>query len=350
MAQDNCQQIKSLIAEIRTTLAQFDEAHGQVLAINDLHDLESKEQLKRAEGCMAHLDDLITELRETANPWHLNIYDAVNPYYEGEKVNGLNETSGSEILDKLEIDLEKILSNDTHAYFEAGLIDWDRSLPPSLPDYRLSAEKIRIIKQQIKAGAIPIFMPGKNAQLIGLAAAVSNLKLQVVMNGKDNKPLTIEANKTKGVMKEMIDAEDNLLVDDVPINPYILLVKPTFKPEVKSREQVEEQKEQLADSYKEVSGVSVSGIRVGEYLVLQNRFTVRLANLIGPQPREIRCLDMQSITFFDNLPHSNEFGIEYCPGTHVWSDTGKEIYLAVSSFNKKADPSGYRLAARIELT
>lgn len=345
-----CQEIKPLIEELKKTARQFNAAYGEVLAINNFRDAESKFQMQIAEGCMAHLIDVAAErLGKLMDYWQPFVKNAVNPYHEGLSACGLTDPSQNpETYDEKMIALWRMLNHDDIAYTNANLYLWSDSLINCRPyESKFSWKQFRLIKDQLKDGAIPIFMPGREAQLKDLKKALEWLRPDAFVPANSGEEFTIKAAEIQGAMEHYINVGDEQLVKDIPESPYVIFIKPSLRPQ--SREEYARQKQQTQESIEDIEGASAGSIRLCEYLSLQNRYTDRLRDMSDEDPRSVVCLDLSSVTFFDDLPHTVVPNFEFCPGARMWS-RGENFFIQVSSFDVKDAAGGYRLGVRVELS
>jgi len=345
MKQDKCQQIKSLIEEIKKAKADFDRSWQYLATFPDRKTVDTNFELSKADFYKRDLVQLIYELKECASPWNFTIKNASNPYHQAFEDGGMASEQNPEKFEELEVDLQKILKEDEQTYTDVGLNYWTFDFPAELrEEMKLSPEKFEFIKQQIKQGAIPIFMPGKYFQHSGLMDEhLEHLVPRII--GKEGSKL-IFLNFLEKSLKHALNLETitstERFVQSVPDNPYILLVKPDEKTAFKTNKNTK-----IDDILPEIN--SDSCINLAEYFALQNRFTSRAIAWAKKNNLELDSLDPLDV----NLSEMVLLGIP-----PVDTINGKEVFFGYySKTAKRSGVSGFwnlrdfsiRRVMRIEL-
>jgi len=263
----------------------------------------------------------LAELKEIVGYIDLRTFvvkDAVNPYAEGLKAGGITDPELVAEKKDLKINLQKFLTQDKEAYKQAGLTEWINDLPDNIRDFKLTQQQLKNLKSRIEQGEIPIFMPGRLAQLKGLFEMTHKLKPLWIEDGKKqivkdngywdyvNQLIIImiqiaeliknnESLSTKDIviLKKQLNplVQDkknalNLLEDtvrNIPESSYIFTTKPAQSNDVRTKKEVWYGPLKAKDLMKRlelIKGLNpelfVDCLSIGEYLALQNRFTNRL--------------------------------------------------------------------------
>ncbi len=261
--------------------------------------------------------DSLDELERLHGNYQFTVFNAKNPYHEAFKEAGIIDQANNPEQQDLEVDLQEILSKDRRAYQEVTF--WlDRNmaghLPENMEDFNLSEEDIELIGSRMELGEIPLFVPGRLAQIKGLKTAIEKLKPRFKKDGQEGqvadtylwdyidslisfmekiagKPdMTIkEKDKLKAEIAPFLKAgEDPELlfqaVLSIPESPYISLITPSQSPEERTKNKAlgaqkaefEKIKQEFIDLNEGITLEMVNITSIAEYLILQNRFTDRV--------------------------------------------------------------------------
>jgi len=208
------------------------------------------------------------------------------------------------------INLEKQLEEDCAAYRECGLASWAEDIEKWKPRLKkIIRENKRQIAREFQEGAIAIFIPGRAVQY---ANAVETLR-------KKLKPVWKENGKEKTVNDGYL-TWDHLIAElekiakektvDIPEEPYLMLTKPTQRPELTSMT-VDQQIEEIIERNKQRKKGNKPAEFVmmpTEYAVMQKLFTARGASLKNKTGKSIfgklDPLDGSFFIRFVNIPLS----------------------------------------------
>ena len=240
------------------------------------------------------------------------VKDALNPYSEGLKDGGITDPELIAEIKDIKINLQELLTQDKDAYKQAKLTEWVNDLPDNIKDFKLTKEQLENLKSRIEQGEIPIFMPGRLAQLNGLSDAINQLKPEWIKDGQKHLvkavqrwdymdqliPIMIQiAEKVVGdkiITTQEIEKIDTdiskifafgiegykelvKLIVSIPEHPYIFTTKPSQKNErCATNNEASTQREELKKIQKNNPNINIGSISIGEYLAMQNRFTNRL--------------------------------------------------------------------------
>lgn len=232
------------------------------------------------EYIIADFEDM-EEVRPIESPASFTVRDALNPYRQALLEGGIvaSDPIVAEQRD-MTVDLIQLIKQDQSSYQGAGLNEWARSL--NNLESRLAAlspEKRGIIEQEIKDGAIPVFMPGKDIQF--------GLTLEQLT--KQFKPLWIKDSQPQTVADtflewdhfiNLIQTKAKELLADVPDKPYILFTKPTQAP--------------------------AYSMNPHEYAAVQKCFTERLPMMANGSLSTVDPLDKNTWTRFIHLSLSSD--------------------------------------------
>ncbi len=303
------------------------------------------------------------------------VRDALNPYAEALKEGGITDPELIAERKDIKINLQELLTQDKNAYQQAGLTEWVIDLPDNIKDFKLTKKQLENLKSRIEQGEIPIFMPGRLAQLKGLFDAINQLKPELIQEGKKKNvtntaywgyidkliPIMIqiaELNKRSSVAEKIsaqleLFKQLNPLVSDVgtalnllegavgsiPEGPYLF----TTKPEEYNND-ITKQKKKLKNIRATNPELSVGCLSIGEYLALQNRFTNRVANF-SPQvliPLDNYHGDDGTFSSFNNLPVDRDGRV---PGG-FWNS--ENVCIGLGGFYSNSPSSdSYRISVRI---
>ncbi|MBU1132512.1 hypothetical protein KKC32_04705, partial [Patescibacteria group bacterium] len=163
--------------------------------------------------------------------------DAKNPFAEAFKDGGVD---APETID-YELNFEELADMNAEVYETRGLHKWAEEVKKAKEKLgKMSLEKLEIVKREIKEGAIPIIMPGKRVMLETTLTQIKKLTPKYKERGLDITEAS-ESSLEWVYLKELIESRNQVLVSDIPDEPYILLTKPTPKSELRDKS-VKEQK------------------------------------------------------------------------------------------------------------
>ncbi|MBU1132239.1 pentapeptide repeat-containing protein [Patescibacteria group bacterium] len=167
---------------------------------------------------------------------------------------------------------------DMAVYQDCEIESWARNLAGRENKLRnLSAEKKRIIESEIAEGAIPIIMPGKRVQLETTIEQIKMLRPKF-KNEDGVETLANESNLSWSHLKQLIAQRDALLVSGIPDGPYILLMKPTQKSELRGKTMGAQRAEIAAINENRSAERKIYAINLYEYAAAQ---TIRSKMIIN---------------------------------------------------------------------
>ncbi len=316
----------------------------------------------------------LEELRELSGyPYLFIVKDALSPY--GYWLHPLNERRD------IKINLQELLTQDKDAYRQAGLTEWVNDLPDNIQDLKLTPQQLENLKSRIEQGEIPIFMPGRLAQLKGLTTAITKLKPIFVDDGKkqevedsdhwdhidklmpfmiqiaelikNNRSLSEEAIlELKKQLAPLIGENPGgqgllgqslleISIRNIPEKPYIFTSE--FFP--KRANNLYNQREKLKEIQELNPKLLIDCMSIGEYLSLQNRFTNRLAKhqleYICPLDNNSRSFSIRCSSFM-NFPMSPNGQIP----CGAWDSSNSRISLG-SVYHDSKDCEHFRVSVRI---
>ena len=323
-----CQQIKKLYDEL-------------IVKIDSFISLEPDFKGNRAQAISLkkEIERIFTDIEKTFNA-KITVENMPSPFAEVYTANGLPVPEKETQI----IDLEKQLEEDCKAYRDCGLESWAEDIEKFLPRLKKMRRSVKEqIEREMQDGAIPIFMPGRAVQYAeAVETLTKKLKPESLDNGQQKTVkdgyLTWEylINELKKIAKEIIG--------DVPEEVYLMMTKPTQKPEFTSME-VKTQKAailKMSNERKKERRAPVFSIMPPEYAATQKFFTARAKR--GGVFKKLDPLDRDTYTKFVNMPPTAGGSIPY-----VYWHLGIG-YLVFDDFGMEAeDYSGVRLVSRFVL-
>ena len=311
---------------------------------------------------------------------YMVVKNALNPYAEALKEGGITDPELIAERKDIKVNLQELLTQDKDAYKQAKLTEWVNDLPDNIKDFKLTKQQLEKLKSRIEQGEIPIFMPGRLAQLKGLAEAIASLKPELIKEGqkqnvadtyhwdyidqlipimiqiaeriKNNGSLTAEEmlglqKQLKPLVRDIATALSLLesAVISIPEDPYIFTTKPGQYNDARTRNKdLDDQRRELEKIKALNPELSIDCLNIGEYLALQNRFSNRLAS---SSLQEMIPLDdynraKGTISRFINLPVSSGGDV---PGGY-WSSDNSRVGLGGDD-GDAFSYGGFRVSVRI---
>jgi len=246
------------------------------------------------------------------------------------------------------IDLEKQLKEDCEAYRVCGLSAWADNIETFLPRLKkMISENKGGIAREMQEGAIAIFMPGRAVQY---ANAVETLTQKL-------KPVWKEQGEEKTVNDGYLTG-DHLIAElekiakektvDIPEEPYLMLTKPTQRPELTSMTVDEQIVEIVERNKKRKKGNKPAEFAMmpTEYAVMQKFFTARAKNLKNNDGKglfeKLDPLEIATFIRFVSIPLSPRGFVAY----GYWNPSGCRLYFAHGGVDA-ASSGGVRFAVRL---
>jgi len=215
----DCNEIKTQYQKIKTKQANF-----HALALDLRTNRASLVAIKK------EIQSLLVWFEKNLPPrWQIRLRGQCNPFAEVYQSNKQSIPNREVTI----IDLKKQLLEDTQVYNNCDLATWTDAIRNYMGKQlnKISAEKQKIIIQELRAGAIPIFMPGRIVQYENFYNTLRDSLIPVFISpGK--KAQTMGAS-VELVAREFFDYIEQHQSVDVPEKPYILLVKPTNHADIK---------------------------------------------------------------------------------------------------------------------
>jgi len=276
------------------------------------------------------------------------VENAKNPFQEAFRDGGVEAPEQK----TMEWNLVEQSGKDAEIYRDRGLTSWAESLSGLEEKLRnLSVEKRKIIEAEIAEGAIPIIMPGKQVQLETTVEEIKKLRPKFKINEDGEITLAGESYLERDLLKNLIARRNELLVLDIPDEPYILLTKPTHESELRDKTVVE-QKQAILDITAERTAnnrAPVYAMNLHEYVALQTVFSEMIKQRNTDENLELtqmRPLDFsgQTVTRVILRPLSS-YGLV---PTGYWNQNDSQLILDYDFV--LADPVvGVRLSVRVAL-
>ena len=293
---------------------------GQILECEAQPELAGKYAVQKAgQGEYEIIEDLSGYEKEQP-AYEFIVKGALNPYHEALTEAGLTDKKRNPEKQDLTVNLQDILKQDREAYEQAGIAEWVKALPEKIKDFKLMPEQIELIKSRVERGEIPIFMPGRQAQIKGLKTAIEKLKPLWLKDGQeqtlDNTYLwdylgnliqimeeiaanQDQAGKNNEFKQKIIDQLTPLILPgedpqklfdavlSLPEKPYIFCAKPSQSPDARTKNKtLSDQIGEWQKIRQENSGLNMQINSIAEYLSLQNRFIDRARNNLKTELRQ----------------------------------------------------------------
>jgi len=330
------------MTECKKISEQYIELKNKLNRFNDLKQ-DFRKNRQEAVGVKKEITDLLESLEKFVGA-KIKVENMPSPFAEIYTDNGLpvpeNETK--------EIDLEKQLEEDCAAYRDCQLETWADDIEKGKERLKKLIRKNKEqLKKELQEGAIAIFMPGRAVQY---ADAVETLT-------KKLKPMWKEKGKDK-IVKDGFLEWDHLINElkkiaeqktaDIPEEPYLMMTKPTPKPELTDltvNAQIAEIVERNKKRKKENKPAEFA-IMPLEYAAMQKFFAARAEKLKNKAGKslfgKLNPLDGSYWIRFVSIPLSVGGSV---PSGHWFPGDG---YLAFALGNAYAySYSGVRLAVRL---
>ncbi len=311
--------------------------------------MERAEQIIKAEADRA-AKEAFKRFAESGEH-RLIVSGAQNPYREALRGSGLPNIEQHPLAAEkrdLALDLIEILGSDQESYRSAGLTAWAKDVA-KFNWSQLTAEKFKIIEQEIADGAIPIFMPGRLVQLdTTVEDFTKRLKPTWIKEGEQQ---AVADAYRRDYFANLIKDKATELVKDVPTRPYLSLQKPTQNPEPRTcNKTVPEQLEEFASIQKTRESSGKSPVYVtspAEYAALQKRFTERVSTLCETnnlKPNTINPLDSNTWTRFISLAVSSVGSVP----NGYFNPGDRQLNFNWSNAGSRHSRTGFRLSVREE--
>ncbi|MBU1132557.1 hypothetical protein KKC32_04935 [Patescibacteria group bacterium] len=232
------QNLESLAVKANLSNAEreyFDKLKAElkeILGGKTLDDIERTQDLVLARRVNKKMGQILSFLKsKEVETKELIIKDAKNPFAEAFEDGGAD--APEEI--KYELNFEELADMNAKVYESCGLPEWAEDVRKAQEKLgKMSLEKLEIIKQEIKEGAIPIIMPGKRVMLETTLKQIKMLRPKFKNLNKEEE-LADESSLVGEHLNQLINERNELLVSDIPEKPYILLTRPTQKSEIRNK-------------------------------------------------------------------------------------------------------------------
>lgn len=307
--------------------------------------------LEGADGVLAVATDVFEKKyeKEKTPEFVITVKDALNPYREALLEGGILPAQAME-KQETKLDLIQTLKQDRNSYQSAGLTEWAQSLNGLESRLQsLSLEKRKTIEQEIKDGAITIFMPGKDIQFnLTVERLVQQLKSLWIEDGQPQAVADtyLEWKHFKNLIQSQTKAAE--LLADVPTRPYILLTKPFQAPDARTcNKNVSGQLQELKlvnNERKAQKRDDAYPMNPHEYVATQKRFTERLPLQTSSLLSTISPLDKNTWTRFIHLP----FADGNVPNGY-WNPADRRLELGRGDAEGRYSSGGFRLSVRVEI-
>ncbi|MBU1132187.1 hypothetical protein KKC32_03000 [Patescibacteria group bacterium] len=322
----------------------------QLLGGKTLEDIEKTQDLVLARKVSKKMSQILEFLKtKEVETKGLIIKDAKNPFAEAFKDGGVD---APETID-YELDFEELADMNAAVYENRGLLSWAEEVKRAKEKLgKMSLEKLEIIKQEIKEGAIPIIMPGKRVMLETTLDEIKKLTPRYKSEGAE----IAEANESLlewEYLKGLIESGNELLVSDIPDEPYILLTKPTQKSELRNKS-VDEQKIAITElNENRTEENKMYAMNLHEYAAMQTVFAEEMIERSEDEDAELSKLNPLDFGFatwtrFVSLPAYT------APGSSSvlvpfgdWDRLAGQLIFGVGNVYA-SDGAGVRLSVRVE--
>jgi len=292
--------------------------------------------------------DALEKVRVPETNLRFVVPDAVNPYREALLAGGIApaEPATAEKKD-IAIDLTRLLNEAIPAHRTAGREDWARALEAIRGDIRMTPEKRRILEQEIGDGAIPILMPGKEAQLA--TTPEQYIKTFAPIWIKDDAPQAQADAYLWEHTQTLIANRDPSLIAGIPERPYLMLIKPTQASEQRTCDKtVDQQKEEVKQINQErqrQGKAPLAPTKPAEYGALQ-QFATRAIQAEAPTPlTTLQPLDSATYARFIDVPVSSD---GFVPSGNFNPDYRK-LWFGWDYAGHGYSEGGVRLLVRVEI-
>ncbi|MBI5022998.1 MAG: hypothetical protein HZC05_02435 [Candidatus Magasanikbacteria bacterium] len=300
------------------------------------------------EYIIASFEDM-EEVHPPESPTSFIVRDSLNPYREALLVGGVvaSDPAVAERKD-MAIDLDKILESDIVSYRASNLLRWASALESVKGDLRLTPEKRAIIEQEVKEGAIIIFMPGRATQLETTVDEYQQLRPKWI---KDSQPQTLDDTYIWDHLASLISNKDQSLVQAVPVRPYFMLIKPTATVEPRTvSKTVDLQKQELVKINQERKTAGLAPAQVvnpAEYAAFMQLATERVQQLSSQPLNNLTPPDDVNVSYnsFINLPLSSGGNV---PRGYFYPDDRRLRFGWGGAAGADAG-GGFRLSVRTEI-
>ena len=244
---------------------------------------EREEQLRLSREARLREGGLLPREGEKLPPETIFVRKAKNPFKEAFNDGGVNVPE----IEAIQWNLVQQCNFEMEAYQERGLESWTRALTGLGNKLRnLSKEKKRIIKKAIKKGAIPIIMPGKRVMLETTLGDILDFNPKIKYKNKNVRMASWTYVKGDS-LKEMIRNRNELLVSDIPDEPYIMLTRPTQRPELQQKT-VDAQRAKIeAMNENRIGENKIYAMNLHEYAATQTIFTELVIQRSGYEDSEL---------------------------------------------------------------
>ena len=298
---------------------------------------------------VASWDDL-EEVLPPETLTRFTVPDALNPYREALLEGGIPDTDPATAEHKdQEVNLGQILTKDIASYRASGLEHWAVALEAIRSDIRLTPDKRVIIEQEIKDGAMPIFMPGRAAQLETTPDQYQTGFQPVwIKNGTVQTP---ESAYLWEHTKKLISDKNPALVEDIPERPYIQLAKPTKQCDPRTTNKTVDQQQaellKIQNERKQAGQAMVYSTNPAEWGALEKLFTAAIRDQAPISLVTLTPLDDidNSYTRFIRLPLSSDANVPVV----YFNPVTRRLRFVGGGAGFGDSMSGFRLSVRVEV-
>jgi hypothetical protein len=279
------------------------------------------------------------------------VSNALNPFREYFIAGDIPEThpAAAETYEAV-VNIEELLTTTIDTYRAQNLPHWADALLAIHDDIRMNPEKRRVIEQELRDGAIPILMPGKDT----LQATTPEELTQDTLHPlwiKDGVSQTLNTTYLWDHIKGLMEAHHPSLTEDVPDRPYLSFMKPTATVDPRTTNKtVEGQKQELLLINQERrAGGKHPAHATNPYEHAELQYTAtHAAQESAPTPlTTLTPLDdvNHSYTRFITLPFSAD---GYVPGA-CFGPVNRRVGFSGGSAVARLRVGGFRLSVRVEL-
>ncbi|MBU1132186.1 hypothetical protein KKC32_02995 [Patescibacteria group bacterium] len=319
----------------------------QILGGKTFEEIEKTQDLVLARKASKKMSEILNFLKtKEVETKGLIIKDAKNPFAEAFRDGGVD---APETIDYV-LNFEELADMNAKVYETRGLQKWAEEVKKAKEKLgKMSIEQLEIIKQEIKEGSIPIIMPGKK---IMMETTLEQIKKLRPIFKKENEEINLakESNYSKQLTEKLLEIGNELLLCDIPDEPYILFTDPTQKPRFLNCT-VEEQKNAITYlNANRTEGNKIYAMNLPEYAAMQTMFAEMVKkrsneeNVVFSQLRPLDC-GRAFWTSFISLPVSAKGLIPVAN----WENLYSELFFSLADAVNPYPGAGVRLAERMEI-
>lgn len=340
-----CRYLKASYERLQTLTAVFQAKYAEVRDSGDLSEVRGlRIKIEEAKEAILKLVTLFS------------VPKSLNPYYEALRAAGLNQRKTRKE-EEIALDIRQEIERQLAIYAQVKDADGQPVLNDWIKDIEENKELIYTevaknhdkITARIKAGMIPIVMPGRSVQERTWEKALKHLKPIWIENGAEEVVCDgyFHPNYATDSTNKMTRVG---FFKNIPDQPYLVWVKPTQKPDSKTcRKSFDKQIEFYQDQVRKNPDLyDQTDLIPTEYAALQAIFTTTILEIFRKlegsrsDPTDMTPLDSSSTTRFLS---AEKFSDRFVPSVNFFFGTDKGLYFDDSRPGEHKD-TGFRQASR----